>query len=70
MQCLKIILTFITRDSEEPVSAHINKGVNINVNTGTSILTRGTATCFCRSYETNIFFISIKEIFKSKYGSI
>ena len=35
-----IYLTFFTRDSEEPVSAHTDKSVNVDVNAGSSVLTR------------------------------
>ena len=39
-----LALTFFTRDSKVPVSAHTNKGVNVDVYTGTSVLTWGTHT--------------------------
>ena len=35
----KNCLTFITSFSKKTVSAHTNKGVNIDVNAGTSVLT-------------------------------
>ena len=41
-----IYLTFTTHDSEEPVSTHTDKGINIDVNAGTSVLTRGTTARF------------------------